>query len=164
MTEPLIVNALYNRFGMTLIAIDETHLVLVMTTDNVKHEATDEHKLIARPGTEAWVIHMVNLRDSLARDLHNERAELRSKDTWIENLGDAIRDKAIEHDWCSEYDEFAEEWDLPKREYEYDVSMTIRVTARDSDAAVELVVENFSLGSYGDDVVEGPEYHAEKVI
>ena len=80
--------------------------------------------------------------------------------SWIDELGQAIRAKAIEHEWCSEYDTFAEEWDLPKRWLNFGVTMTVTVTASDEESALEMVRDAVSLSSYTEGVTDGPEFEA----
>ncbi len=80
------------------------------------------------------------------------------------DLGKALRDEAINRDWCAEYDAFAEQWDLPQREAEYNVTITVRITARDEDAALEIAHGGVSLDSYHTTGVSfSPEYEVEMV-
>lgn len=70
----------------------------------------------------------------------------------LSDLGQAILEKAEYHDWCAEYDEFAEEWDLPQREKDYVVHMTIpvdtRATSRDeAEERVQDWYDNYVRGS-----------------
>lgn len=157
----LIPNAIYARFGAIMIACDDNNLVHIAQSGDTKYVASGNEELLARPGSDDWIDRMCRVRVSLVRDLCNERTELRDTRTWIENLGNAILEKAIEKDWCEEYDEFAEEWDLPPRVSEWEVTMTVVVRARDEEAASELVSGALSIGPYDDNVVSGPDYSVE---
>lgn len=160
--EPLIINALYSHHGNIMIAFTETDMIPIAATGDTKHIANDATELLARPGTDDWIDRMVRIRNSLARDVANERASLQQQKTYIENLGEAILEQAVNRDWCEEYDEFAEEWGLPLRFAEYDVTVTVRVRARDSEQAADLIRGELGFDSYHDDVIDGPEVTAEK--
>lgn len=80
------------------------------------------------------------------------------KNEYLTGLKQAILEKAEEHEWCSEYDEFAEEWDLTPRVREYEVTMSVTVRARDEDEAEALAEENTSLSSWDDYVISGPDF------
>lgn len=160
--EPLIINALYSHHGNIMIAFTETDMIPIAATGDTKHIANDATELLARPGTDDWIDRMVRIRNSLARDVANERASLQQQKTYIENLGEAILEQAVNRDWCKEYDEFAEEWGLPLRFAEYDVTVTVRVRARDSEQAADLIRGELGFDSYHDDVIDGPEVTAEK--
>lgn len=160
--EPLVINALYVHYGRIMIAFSENDLIPITATGDTKHVANDTTKLLARPGTDDWIDRMVRVRNSLARDVANERASLQQQKTYIDNLGEALLEEAINRDWCEEYDEFAEKWGLPLRFAEYDVTVTVRVRARDSDQAADLIRGEFGFDSHHEDVIEGPEITAEK--
>lgn len=157
----LIVNAIYNHSGRVMIAISGEHLVPVMDTDGMQYAANEATFLVAHPGDDDWIEKMLDIRTRLVNDLRFERAELSRRDTYLEGLRQAILEKAIEKDWCEEYDEFAEEWDLPKREREYMVTMTVSVLARDREEAEEMVAEKISIRDYDEGVLRGPEITAE---
>lgn len=160
--EPLIINALYTRFGSILIAYSETSLIQINGAGDTGYVANEEIELLARPGSDDWIERMVIVQHSMARDLRNERASVQQRMTYLENLGDAILEKAVEHEWCSEYDEFAEEWGLPQRFADYDITVTVRVRAKDEDAAEDLVRSEMGMNEYSEFVVNGPEITSEK--
>lgn len=157
--EPLTVNALYFHYGSVMIAVNETEMVSVTAPGDVKHVANHKTELICNPGTDEWIDRMVRIRNLLARDV----GALRKLETHLQDLGEALLKKAVEHNWCEEYDEFAEEWDLPRRYSEYDVTVTVRVRARDSEDAVDLVRNDLGFDEYFDYVMYGPEVTAEEV-
>lgn len=159
--EPLIINALYSHYGNVMIATTEMDLIPIAATEDKNYIANDTTELLARPGTDEWIDHMVRIRNSLARDVANERASLQQQKIYIENLGDALLEQAVIRDWCDEYNEFAEEWGLPLRLAEYDVTVTVRVRARDSEQAADLIRGELGFDRYHDDVIEGPEVTAE---
>lgn len=78
----------------------------------------------------------------------------------IYSLGEALRNEAIRREWCAEYDAFAEDWDLPKRILNFEVTMTVTVTASDEESALEMVQGNVSISAYSEGVHEGPEFEA----
>lgn len=164
-TLKLTKDSLYVHYGTVCIAVNETDLLpLGRPTGSNYYLATDgatEH--YATVGSDTWIAKMVEQRDALARDLENEREDLRRRMDYIHNLGQAILEKADEHDWCSEYDEFAEEWDLPRRKREYRVTMYVTVEARDEDQAREIVQDEVGLDPYHTHGVSGyPEFSVEE--
>lgn len=160
--EPLTINALYSHYGNVMIAVTETEMVSIVQPEDAKHVANHATELLCNPGTDEWINRMVDIRNSLARDAANERASLYKVETHLENLGEALLEKAIEKDWCEEYDEFAEEWGLPKRYSEYYVTVTVRVRARDSEDAADLVRGDLGIDHYSDYVIDGPEVTAQE--
>jgi len=161
--EGLIVNGLYSIHGLVTIAINANTLrPITSAADNTSYEPNDKTSLLAAPGDDEWVLRMTRLRTSLLTDLSNERAERDRLQTHLAGLGEALRDEAIRREWCEEYDTFADQWGLPPRALEYDVTMTVRVRAADEDTARELVSEEVNISRYGyqshDWVVESPDY------
>lgn len=144
---PVIPGAIYNSFGVVMIAIDDTHLVPIMRDDSVRSIATDAVELLERPGSEDWVNRMIRTRKDLARTIFEERDGHRRLEQYLEGLREAILEKAVQHDWCREYDEFASEWNLLPRNREYEVSVSIPVMAKDEEDARELVYEHYGLSS-----------------
>lgn len=144
---PVIPGAIYNSFGVVMIAIDDTHLVPIMRDDSVRSIATDAVELLERPGSEDWVNRMIRTRKDLARTIFEERDGHRRLEQYLEGLREAILEKAVQHDWCREYDEFASEWNLLPRNREYEVSVFIPVMAKDEEDARELVYEHYGLSS-----------------
>lgn len=161
----LVRHAFYNRYGIVLFAVNDGHLVGIQETDDTPFIGSiDTAELLEQPGTDEWVARMVRARSTLARDLQNARDDYQRLLKWKEGLGEALLQEANDRDWCSEYDNFAEEWDLPKRVAEYDVTVTVRVLARDEEAAIDIVREEVSISAYrNDNVVDDPEYDANKV-
>lgn len=159
---PLVKDALYEYNGILMIATSGTQFRRVFSSEVVDAPVEGVH-LKALPGGEEWSQHMVDLQRAAIKDLENERRELNRMYEWRADLGQAILAKAEEHDWCEEYDDFAEEWDLPQREYEYDVTVSVRVRARNEERAEELVSENIDLNCYNDVfVVAGPDYSTDR--
>lgn len=158
----LVVQGLYNHFGQVMIALDGETMVPVAGPDTTKYvQGTESPTLLAHPGSNEWTSKMASVRHRLVRDLAAARAEVSEKQTWIDNLGEALLAEATERDWCDEYDEFAERWDLPLRLKEFNVSMNVLVKARGSEAALDYVRENVSIGEYDDEVVSAPDFHVE---
>lgn len=144
---PVIPGAIYNSFGVVMIAIDDTHLVPIMRDDSVRSVATDEVELMEQPGSEDWVNRMIRTRKALTQNLSDEKIRNQNVDNYLERLREAILEKAVQQDWCREYDEFALEWDLLPRNREYEVSVSIPVMAKDEEDARELVYEHYGLSS-----------------
>lgn len=157
----LIRNALYSHYGVVQIAVDEEYFVGIADSTGMKTAPNSRSELLEGPGTQGWVDRMVRLRTSLLTDLANARAEVQQLNTRWENVGEALLQQAIDRDWCAEYDAFAEEWGFPTRVAEYDVTMTVRVSARSEEAALEIVQEGVNINSYTEGLVEGPEFSAD---
>lgn len=126
-----------------------------------------ELTLYASPGTDLWTERMVQFRTMMLEDAHRLRGYVKDARNYAnrleanhEQLGEALLAKAEEHDWCDEYDEFAEEWDLPKRMRDYEVTVTVRVRAKSGDDAEEFVGENFGLSTFDDNVIDNPSVYA----
>ena len=163
MTEPLIPNAFYNHYGRVMIAFDESSLIGV-SGDLTRIPPTADTELMDRPGDEGWVARMVHIHIQNAVDLSSERAEVTRVREHLQELGQALLEKAVEKGWCEEYDTFADEWDLPARCKEFDVTVAVRVSARDEEAALDLVRDNVSLTPYHNDVIEGPDFSADRIV
>lgn len=144
---PVIPGAIYNMCGTVFIAVDDTHLVPILRDDSVRSVATDGFELLERPGSDNWINRMIRTRKDLAHSLSDEKTELRNLEQYLEGLREAILEKAVQHDWCREYDEFASEWNLLSRLREYEVSVSIPVMAKDEEDARELVYEHYGLSS-----------------
>lgn len=162
---PLVANSLYNMHGRVMIALDHERLIpITAPKDGDTYHLTNAGvELIAHSGDAEWRDRMIKLRNEMATDLENERRRLTAVREHLDNLGQAILEQAIERDWCSEYDEFAEEWDLPPRKQDFEVTVTIQVSARDADSAEGYVLDNFGLSDYSDDVIIGPHVSADVI-
>lgn len=158
----LLINALCSHGGRVMIAVSDEHLVPITEIGDVKHGPNAETELLARTETEAWTDRMTRVRASMARDLVNERAELERLRAWVENLGDAILEKAVKHEWCGEYDEFAKEWDLPTRNQEYRVTVTVVLDAKSEDDARDYVLDHVDLDAYEGPLKGDPEVYVEE--
>ena len=160
----LIPNAIYGHYGVVRIAVDENYLVDVCGTDGTKHLPTSVTELLEKPGEDEWVDRMVRIRRTLITELKNNRAEVQRLDTWKRDISQAIFEKALEKEWCEEYDEFAAEWDLPLREREFEVTVAVRVTAPDENAAKEIVRDCVNIDKYSTEGIdEDPEYYVSQV-
>lgn len=157
----LVRHGIYSHNGVHRIAIMDNTLQ-DLTETNTFQVTADEVTLVEVPGTTEWVDRMARVRSTLNRRAEYSENELRMKNEYIETLGQALLEEAERRDWCSEYDDFAQEWDLPRRLQEYDVTMTVRVNARDEDEAQTLVRDEVGVSSYAHNwVTDGPEYSAE---
>jgi hypothetical protein len=163
LSNALTQGGIYNHVGRLMIAVNERDLMLLLHSSDTRYVRNDDTALVCDPGTQEWTNRMLEAREALATDLRNEQAETTRRKTFLTNLGEALREKAIAKRWCEEYDEFAQEWDLPPCAAEFDVTLTIRVTARNSDAAEELLSQNLSINEYNDEVIDGPRYSVERV-
>lgn len=127
-----------------------------MKGNTVLDEPTAEQRI------EALQFEIAALRAEKERATQN-MTNLRNANTALKEhlagLGEALRQEAIRREWCEEYDTFAEEWDLPKRYIEVEVTMTVKVTAADEESAIEMVKEHVHLSSYSTEgVIEGPSW------
>ena len=161
-TGPLVVNAIYNHWGRVMIATSDSEMSFIGGAGKVTVMKGQEVEMLCEPGSENWIDRMKAVRRMLLTEVDNARKDVQRLTSYQDRLGEAILEKAVYHDWCSEYDEFADEWDLPKRITTYDVTMTIQVDARNRDAAVEFVRDEFGLTSYSDNVMNGPNFEAEE--
>lgn len=153
MNNTLVPNALYTFRGRVAIAIDENRLTYLTDPDVEPQEKGDrETHTIALPGTEEWVSRMVSIRTQMSRELETLKSAARTQAAHLQGLREAILQKAVENDWCSEYDEFADEWDLIRRVNEFQVTVTVNLMARDSDAAREMV-EQWVVTNREDDLI-----------
>lgn len=158
-TRALVRHGIYSHYGIARIAIDDNTLQSLTGTDTVTI-TSDEVSLMSRPGSEDWVDHMVRVRESLNRALRDSLDAQRTQSEHLERLGEALLEEAISRDWCEEYDAFAEQWGLPTRNREYEVVMTVRVTARYEDDAVEAVRGCVNITQYDEGVASDPEFYA----
>lgn len=162
-TITVTVDALYLRGGNIFIAVSDTHLEGLTDPDGDQIPATSEFTLYASPGTPTWHSQMVTLRRSLTNDLkrsyqelQRHRDQLRFERQKYEELGQALLQQAIEKDWCDEYEQFAEDWDLPKRTREYTVTVEIPVKATSEEEAQELVEAYTNVSCYEDWFIDYP--------
>lgn len=162
---PLITNALYTKDKELHLAVSEMTLERLYDPDHRQLSPDSEFEFHSHPGSPEWIEQMVLLRTTVLQnvrytraDLVHARTELSNLHQYVERLGEALLEKAVEKDWCEEYDEFALEWELPVRERDFEVTVTVRVRARDEDAAEELVGENFSLSMYDNALIDGPSF------
>lgn len=167
-TAVLVRHAFYSHYGITRIAIDDNAVADLTGTDTTTVTPGEvtlrEVTLLEAPGSPEWVTRMAHLRSTLAHSFENAQGELRDKINHLERLGEAILERANKRDWCEEYDTFAEEWDLPKRITEWEVTMTVRVTARNEDSAIEIVQDNVSIDRYTTEGIDNsPEFYASTV-
>jgi hypothetical protein len=88
-------------------------------------------------------------RDALQEEARRWQEVRRQHEEWKASLVSDAHEKANEHGYCSDFDDFMESHGLPRRVYDYDVevqvqvinthTVTIRVTAEDHDHARETV-------------------------
>lgn len=115
------------------------------------------------PKDEEWGVRIGHMRRTLSQSAKSANTRADDLQRWKDNVGEALRDQAEERGWCEEYEEFAENWDLPIREYEYNVNISIQVRARNYEAARELVDDELGISGHDDFVVSGPEIDVQKV-
>lgn len=139
-------HTLYSVHGLTHVGLEDGTLVPVLGDRSNPVTPTPGMDVvhIADPGTREWINRMTTLLTRCNVDLQNERRSNRVVQDHLDRLGQAILEKAEEKDWCSEYDEFADEWDLPRRIRSYEVTVQFAVMARDSDEAEEMVRDGLS--------------------
>lgn len=161
-TPALVRHGIYNHNGIFRIAIMDNTLQDLTGTDTFQ-VTPDEVTLVEAPGSTEWADRMARTRSVLNRRAYDFENNLRVKNEYIESLGQALLEEAERRDWCSEYDDFAREWDLPLRVQEYDVTVTVRVRASDEEEAQMLVRDQISISSYSGHewLVDGPEYSAD---
>lgn len=162
LTEVLVRHGIYNHNGVFRIAIMD-YIVQDLTGTDTFQVTPGEVTLVEVPGSTEWVDRMARTRSVLNRRADDLGNNLRMKNEYIETLGQAILEEAERRDWCSEYDDFAQEWDLPTRSHNYTVTVTVQVEARDEDAAADIVRENVDLTAYSTEgVLTDPEIRVEE--
>lgn len=156
-------DALYLRGGDLFIAVSDSHLEGLTDPERNQIPATHEFSLYAVPESPSWRTRMAMLRGSLVSDLQKSyqelqrhRDQLRFERQKYEELGQALLQQAIEKDWCDEYDQFAEDWELPKRTREYTVTVEIPVRATSPENAEELVEAYSGVSCYEDWFIDYP--------
>ena len=105
-------------------------------------------------GSENWNAAMLQARTTLLASFEEANRRRQAIQTKYDNLGEALLEEAERRGWCSEYEEFAEEWDLPKRTRDYVVCINVVVNAKDGDEAKELALGGFRNYEYDVDVEE----------
>ena len=158
--EALVPHALYSHKSIVRIATDDNHLVDLTGDVDFQDTPNEETRLIALPGTPDWASRMITARIAAFRKIQQLTRVNNERNTYIKGLGQALLEEAINRDWCSEYQEFAEEWDLPKINKTYVVTITLTVSARDEDAACDLVRDAIGINEYSEVVVNGPSFEA----
>lgn len=168
----LDVDSIYERGSTLYIATSANTLAPLIDPRGVKLQAAPGDALFEAVGTPGWCQRMANIQSVQMQhrridmdNLQTLRDELSSMRDYIQRLGAALIEKANDHDWCSEYDDFADEWDLPRRSREYEVTMTVTVTAQSEEEAEERVSNNVALSAYHNDdfVVNDPSFDVTQV-
>lgn len=169
-TPTLIPNAIYERASELYLATDPNHMVGLLDPEETPVLTQVGDTLHLRPGCEDWVHKMVAVRrNDHALQLNASRytahlfTEVKNMRDYIQRLGEALLEKAVDKDWCSEYDDFADEWDLPKRTREFEVTMTVTVIAANDEEACTVVSNQCDLSVYHDFVVNGATYEASEL-
>ena len=157
---PLVVGNMYKHGNRVLIAISATTMTPLMSNDyDVAADETTE--LTAVVGNPEWCSRMAGARDYLVAENQRNRDNRADLENYVTNLKEALLEKAIEKDFCREYDDFAAEWDLLPRSREYQVVVRINVMAADEDNAQE-IVEN-AMNLYYVDTTSDPTVEAWEV-
>lgn len=161
----LVNHAFYKHGDLVLLAMGG-HLIsdTGMGTDtSIRYTPDVDTTLLARPGTAEWVERMVRARNALALQTRNLQRELDGHVDHWQRFGEAVLEKADEMSWCEEYDRFAEEWDLPQRNIEFEVVMSVRIEARNEEQAIEIAANGVHLDSYSTNgVISSPDFDANR--
>lgn len=156
----LVVDNMYEHGNRVMIAISATTMTPLM--DSTVYVAVDETtKLSAVVGSPEWCTRMLGVREEVLTAYRFDRDEHAFLKNYLTSLKQALLEKAIEKDFCREYDDFAAEWDLLPRSREYQVVVTINVMATDEDNAQE-IVEN-AMNLYYVDTTSNPTVDVEEV-
>lgn len=188
----LIPRSLYERGHELLLATSDKTLTGIMDPTMASRTVSDNDRLFMAVGSEDWCVRMVAVRDAamrqiqaatteldqvkeardqqenvlrgrITRETDGLRGQLKSIQQHLENLGQALLEQAVDKDWCSEYDDFAEQWGLPRRFRDFAVTINVRVSARDEDTALELVRDQVDFSTYHDGFSLEPSFEAEEV-
>lgn len=135
-------DALYSLHGIVYLATSETTLVRIIGDRTpVTPGVGDTVEFLAEEGSEGWNWRMRQALQRANQDYLNSDRAFRALTNWAEGLKQALLEKAVDKDWCSEYDEFAEEWDLPLRTRQYTVTVEFLVDATSEDDAIDIATE-----------------------
>lgn len=144
----LVVDNMYDHKGRIMIAISSSTMTPLM--DSAVYVAADETTTLrAAVGSPEWCAHMTDVRAEVLTAYRFDRNEYAFLKNYLTNLKQALLEKAIEKDFCREYDDFAAEWDLLPRSREYQVVVTVNVMATDEDNALEMVENAMNLHYVG---------------
>ena len=156
----LVVDNMYDHQDRIMIAISETTMTPLMDSQ-LRVTADETTTLRAAVGSPEWCARMAGVRAEVLMSSMRDRDQY----TWLANhldgLKQALLEKAIEKDFCSEYDEFAAEWDLLPRHREYHVTITLTVQATDENDAQD-ILEN-AINLYYVDTISNPEFDVREV-
>lgn len=134
----LVVDNMYDHKGRIMIAISPSAMTPLM--DSAVYVAADETTTLrAAVGSPEWCAHMTDVRTEVLTAYRFDRNEHAFLKNYLTNLKQALLEKAIEKDFCREYDDFAAEWDLLPRNRDYRVVITINLTATDEYNAQEMM-------------------------
>jgi hypothetical protein len=102
-------------------------------------------------------IRLRNVVAALRRELDAARQRAERMEQRFNDVAEAIRDEAEARDWCDEYERFADEWNLPKRERVYDVTVGVSVPAvirvsTTSEEAAEQAVRDMEKSDLADEI------------
>lgn len=156
----LVVDNLYEHGNRIMIAVSKTTMSPIMDSA-VYVEADETTKLNTVVGSPEWCARMAGVRTYLLEENRRNRDNRAALENYVTNLKEALLEKAIEKDFCREYDEFAAEWDLLPRHREYQVVVTLTVQATDEDNAEEIVQNAMNL--YYVDTTSDPEFDVREV-
>ena len=156
----LVVDNMYYHKDRIMIAISATTMTPLM--DSAVYVAADETTtLLAAVGTPEWCARMAGVRNEVLASSMQDRDQHAWLVNYLNGLKQALLEKAIEKDFCREYDDFAAERDLLPRHREYHVTITLTVQATDEDNARD-ILEN-AINLYYVDTISDPEFDVREV-
>ena len=138
--------------GVLLICEGETSLMPIH--GGLRRYLSGDTQHYAAPGDENWIAAMLQACTTLLNSFEDANRKRQAMQAKYDNLGEALLAKAEDHGWCSEYEEFAEEWDLPKRTRDYEVTITVTVNAANAQEAQEWAERNHKDYEYEVEVEE----------
>lgn len=158
-----IENGLYAIHGiMHIVQEGGTTLVPVLgDRSNPITPSQDTHvEHFADPGSPEWVSRMTHLLTRCNIDLRNEQRSHADLRRWADGLKRAIYEVAVEKEWCDEYNEFADEWNLIPLETDYEVTVQFIISARSEDHAITQAKNNVTISL---DLTRDPRFDADEV-
>lgn len=99
----------------------------------------DVGEVVHVPAGSGLAAQVHNLRETATR-ANEARREF---EAWKAELVSDAHTYADEHSLCGEFDRFMEEHGLPTRQRDYNVTISLTVSARNEDEAVEQVSSNY---------------------
>lgn len=161
------VGHIYNHADQPMMATSENELTPLRDLEHVgPYTPNSRTTLSSMVGFSSWTVHMIdavkNYRDRVVElekmvgearhDQNVAQKELHAQKTVYRQLGEALLEEANKRNWCSQYNDFADTWNLPKRTLNFRARVEFNFCASSRDEAKILLRD--SLDNLPDELVE----------